>query len=121
MNERRDIRYTQPLKPKPGQLTRVAKDRPPALGSFANPYVREDGVEIVKMTVRISKACAIMYRHNVMWLEHEGLEPSAWLDALIQDGIRRGFMRRSPDGDTLPAGLPDDPRTPITVKRREEG
>lgn len=71
------------------------KKKTRSTGTLTNPYKRADGVENVKITVRVSKACALQYKQFALTLKAEDdIEGNQWLESLIFHGIDTGFGRK---------------------------
>lgn len=72
------------------------KKKTRSTGTLTNPYLRANGVEAVKATFRLSKACVLQYKQFALTLKAEDdIDGNDWLEALIFHGIDTGFLRKT--------------------------
>lgn len=89
---RQNLEEQDPFKPTRRPARSRAKKK--TIGTLANPFVRQDGVQTAKLSFRASVECAGMLKAMAAKLEMEGIARNEWLEALIIDGIERGFRPR---------------------------
>lgn len=85
----------QPWRPPP---RRPPKPKgPKAPGTLGNPFERSDGASTVKVAFRATLECVGQLEQMVATLKMEGIARNEWLEALIFDGIQRGFRPEKKD------------------------